>query len=291
MIRVALIAGGFCAITAALVLLQPGGAPQRDAGAPSVTRADVDLTGIAQAPRPATEAAPAPAPQTGAAVAVASAIETAQARAALRTDNTTLAAVTDGVLSELGLPGARPQSAEAGQMQDMTRSALANINALRKTQAAGPAPQRLPELISQALREGQSDAYIDALLNEAANRGEVLVPKALVTSDGRVDTAVILADIVGRAKAAAEGSEATPKTPADIVVGGQGVEVRMVTKADGEAVQYRFYTVNRGDSLGAIAVRFYGDVTHFSAIYEANRGILSSPDKIRVGQRLVIPTI
>jgi len=54
-------------------------------------------------------------------------------------------------------------------------------------------------------------------------------------------------------------------------------------------VQYQFYTVGVGDSLGAIAVKFYGDVAKFNMIFEANRTILSSPDKIRVGQRLVIP--
>ena len=64
----------------------------------------------------------------------------------------------------------------------------------------------------------------------------------------------------------------------------------MVQRAT-ETEQYRFYTVNSGDSLGAIAIKFYGDVSKFPLIFEANRGILSSPDMIRVGQRLTIPEL
>jgi nucleoid-associated protein YgaU len=174
-------------------------------------------------------------------------------------------------------------------MRDMTANALANIGRLRPgTAQPQPQPEKLQALIAQALKQGQSDSYIDALLNEAASRGEVAVPKALVTPEGRVDTATLLANIVASATAAAQG-----QTPVDMAkgqpVGGKGVEIRMVTQADGTSVQYQFYTVGVGDSLGAIAVKFYGDVAKFNTIFEANRTILSSPDKIRVGQRLVIP--
>jgi nucleoid-associated protein YgaU len=52
----------------------------------------------------------------------------------------------------------------------------------------------------------------------------------------------------------------------------------------------QFYTVGAGDSLGAIALKFYGDAAYFPKIYDANRTILSSPDRLIVGQRLAIPT-
>ena len=55
--------------------------------------------------------------------------------------------------------------------------------------------------------------------------------------------------------------------------------------------QFNFYTVASGDSLGAIAQRFYGNAGLYTQIYEANSAILGSPDRIRTGQRLVIPTI
>lgn len=49
------------------------------------------------------------------------------------------------------------------------------------------------------------------------------------------------------------------------------------------------YTVQSGDSLSRIAKRFYDDSTLSHLIFEANRDQLSSPDEIRVGQKLRIP--
>jgi hypothetical protein len=49
------------------------------------------------------------------------------------------------------------------------------------------------------------------------------------------------------------------------------------------------YVVRPGDTLAKIAIRFYGSSSRYMDIYEANRGSLSSPSSIRVGQTLVIP--
>jgi nucleoid-associated protein YgaU len=49
------------------------------------------------------------------------------------------------------------------------------------------------------------------------------------------------------------------------------------------------YTVQRGDTLQKISQKFYGTTTNWRKIYEANRGTLSHPDKLSVGQRLAIP--
>ncbi len=50
------------------------------------------------------------------------------------------------------------------------------------------------------------------------------------------------------------------------------------------------YTVQAGDTLSKISKHFYGDSNEFMRIYYANQGTLSDPDKIRVGQELVIPS-
>lgn len=47
------------------------------------------------------------------------------------------------------------------------------------------------------------------------------------------------------------------------------------------------YTVQPGDTLGRIARRFYGDPGRYPLIVSANR--ISDPDKLAVGQQLVIP--
>jgi hypothetical protein len=51
----------------------------------------------------------------------------------------------------------------------------------------------------------------------------------------------------------------------------------------------RSYTVKSGDTLSKIAKEHYGDASKYNRIFEANRNILSDPDKIQVGQSLVIP--
>jgi nucleoid-associated protein YgaU len=50
-----------------------------------------------------------------------------------------------------------------------------------------------------------------------------------------------------------------------------------------------FYTVKRGDTLSAIAKAHFGDAGKYPVIFEANKPMLSDPDKIYPGQVLRIP--
>jgi nucleoid-associated protein YgaU len=56
------------------------------------------------------------------------------------------------------------------------------------------------------------------------------------------------------------------------------IEVRQETKT---------YTVQPGDSLSKISKKFYGDASKYMTIAQANN--LADPDKIKVGQELLIP--
>ncbi|HYN42892.1 MAG TPA: LysM peptidoglycan-binding domain-containing protein [Thermoanaerobaculia bacterium] len=51
----------------------------------------------------------------------------------------------------------------------------------------------------------------------------------------------------------------------------------------------RFHVVEKGDTLGAIAKKYYGKAGAYMKIFEANRDILDDPDKIKPGQKLRIP--
>lgn len=51
----------------------------------------------------------------------------------------------------------------------------------------------------------------------------------------------------------------------------------------------RFYAVKSGDTLSKIAKEFYGNAGKYMIIFEANKPLLSNPDKIYVGQSLRIP--
>ena len=49
------------------------------------------------------------------------------------------------------------------------------------------------------------------------------------------------------------------------------------------------YEVKSGDNLSKISKQFYGDANEYMRIFYANRDMLKDPDRIQVGQKLVIP--
>lgn len=57
------------------------------------------------------------------------------------------------------------------------------------------------------------------------------------------------------------------------------------------APEKQFYTVVRGDSLSKIAKTVYGDGNKYMIIFEANKPMLTHPDKIYPGQVLIIPPL
>lgn len=56
-----------------------------------------------------------------------------------------------------------------------------------------------------------------------------------------------------------------------------------------DAPQSVFHTVKKGETLSAIAKEHLGNSNKYAAIFEANRPMLSDPDKIYPGQVLRIP--
>jgi len=260
-----------------------------------------DANDLARAPslpdlRSATTlSAPASAPvdtaQPGSlAVALAAATNTQPA------DDPAMADLTAGVLAGLGAGPATPEPAAVkaapgdDQMAALTASVLAGLGSIgagaKPTTAAPTGVQDLRGLVSQALREGQSDAYIDMLLNEAAMAGRVVVPEALMTAEGKVDTTTLLAAIVRQA--AVETDAYTEVLAAEANAGVTRAVPRprpATTTLDGA----RYYVVEPGDSLAYIAMVFYGSPASYSRIYEANRDKIAGPNLIRVGQKLLIP--
>jgi len=60
-----------------------------------------------------------------------------------------------------------------------------------------------------------------------------------------------------------------------------------VAQPDAPVGQY--HTVAKSDTLYSLARAYYGDARRWKDIYEANRAEVSDPNKIFVGQRLIIP--
>lgn len=69
----------------------------------------------------------------------------------------------------------------------------------------------------------------------------------------------------------------------------QHVNDQMTVARNGDQSEY--YTVKKGDTLSKIAKEHYGSADRFSAIFEANKPLLSDPDKIYPGQTLRIPRL
>lgn len=57
----------------------------------------------------------------------------------------------------------------------------------------------------------------------------------------------------------------------------------------GQGVGGQMYEVKSGDNLSKISKQFYGDPNEYMRIFYANRDRLKDPDKIQIGQQLVIP--
>jgi nucleoid-associated protein YgaU len=66
-------------------------------------------------------------------------------------------------------------------------------------------------------------------------------------------------------------------------------DCRAVGAAAGGGQGTETYSVKSGDTLSKISKQFYGDPNEYMRIFYANRDKLHDPDRIQVGQHLVIP--
>jgi len=76
------------------------------------------------------------------------------------------------------------------------------------------------------------------------------------------------------------------------IEGIDGVDDRItLTEPVIEIPETQFYTVIKGDWLSKISKKVYGSSKHYNEIFEANKPMLTDPDKIYPGQVLVIPEL
>ncbi|UWP94907.1 LysM peptidoglycan-binding domain-containing protein [Aliiroseovarius crassostreae] len=254
--KYALIGGGFFSAVLILILLQPN-TPDMETALPSVPQA---------APQEMAE----PISQV---TTVSASVDTPTSQATQAPAGDDLLDLTNSVLAGLGVEKTPP---ETDPLREMTSSVLAGLGVPPITDTGRSEGTQ----ISQA-----SDDQIRALLSEAIDRGMISVPAAMRTAEGEIDKDTLINQLAR----ATTGETAHPPSD-ELITGGKGVEVRVVQQAD-KTFQYRFYTVQRGDSLGAIAQKFYGDAGEYTRIFDANRRLLPTPDQIRAGQRLTIPSL
>jgi len=197
-----------------------------------------------------------------------------------------LAKLANTGIEDMRIPNEGLAAAPGPDLTALTETVVSSLEATGLQQPSARASSDLSGLIVQALAETDSDrqlsALLDTLVNEAASDGRLIVPAALRTAEGRVDTRTLLNDIVRRASTVPIDGQSSPS---ETLIATQTPVARPRPQED------TFYTVQSGDSLGAIAQRHYGDASLFTEIYRANRGSLNSPNRIRVGQRLLLPKI
>ena len=141
---------------------------------------------------------------------------------------------------------------------------------------------------AQAATAQADPAAIDAANREAAtaiekyiNSMDLTVTGLTVTYDGANATA----KVYGIAKDQATKEKVI--LSAGNVYGVAAVDDNMTVDLSQPASQ--FYTVIKGDTLSKIAKDFYGNANEYPKIFEANKPMLTHPDKIYPGQNLRIP--
>jgi nucleoid-associated protein YgaU len=56
-----------------------------------------------------------------------------------------------------------------------------------------------------------------------------------------------------------------------------------------QTAEVDFYVIEKGDTLSAIAKKFYGDANAYPRIFEANREVIKDANLIYPGQKIRIP--
>ncbi len=95
----------------------------------------------------------------------------------------------------------------------------------------------------------------------------------------RLDAAGHPAALAGPARAARPGRTAHPAGSA------------RPARAGRRLAAARRYDVHAGDTLSAIAARFYGRTADWRALYQVNHRVVSNPDLIYPGQKLALPQV
>ncbi|HHG8775414.1 TPA: peptidoglycan-binding protein LysM [Raoultella planticola] len=138
------------------------------------------------------------------------------------------------------------------------------------------AGEKIWDAVSGGDKEAQADKlkkHIDALNLPGADKVNIAVAE-----DG---TATVTGDVGSQ-----EDKEKIMVAVGNVTGIAQVSDNVTVTQSGAES---RYYTVKSGDTLSAIAKSMYGSANDYPRIFEANKPMLTHPDKIYPGQVLIIP--
>jgi nucleoid-associated protein YgaU len=86
-----------------------------------------------------------------------------------------------------------------------------------------------------------------------------------------------------------EGTAVSPEIKEKIIVAAGNVQGVAQVEALADGPEPVFHVVKKGDTLSEIAQKTLGKASRYPEIFEANRPIMTHPDKIYLGQTLRIP--
>lgn len=196
-----------------------------------------------------------------------------------------IAAQTKTVLPENFDKSAKVKEANAivlaNNMRMLTEGVVAGLYDIQDPDASG---QGVGRILLNSRNAGDTANRIQDMLAEAAALGNIAVPEELVLESGGIDSRTLLLQLV---------QNALEEGDADAMAAARDMRRRAFAASEATTQEQngqRFYVVERGDSLAYIALQFYGQTGMYDKIFQANQDVLTSPDKIRVGQRLRIPS-
>ena len=160
-----------------------------------------------------------------------------------------------------------------GDMRALTSDVLANLRATTPS-VGGKGQMRLASLVNKSMGAAGDDAFLSAVAREAKYGTEEYTKLAMVGA--AVDSSDVKKRWIENAR---KKSKAMADATAFMSSGTQQTP----------GFDDTIHIVKRGDSLMKLSIRYYGRTIDYQLIYEANRDVLSSPDQIRVGQKLKIP--
>jgi nucleoid-associated protein YgaU len=170
------------------------------------------------------------------------------------------------------------QAQESTDFQASTNNVLAALGAA-PVETEVVVEGDLLELVGEAMARGETTDYINALVLEAHSDGQIAVPDSMTNNEGEVDTAALLASVVGAAIAG------QPAQPAD-----DNAALEAEAQGDQVAVEGlgQTHTVIAGDTLRKLAINYYGDMGAYRRILDANP-VITNENLIKIGQVLQIP--
>ena len=176
------------------------------------------------------------------------------------------------------------------ETQRAVLQARQRMKAAQQAAARDAEAERLLRLAEQAAREG-NNPRAQSLARQASNRADY----ALENQRTREAAALLknLYDTTGLSDAQLAQLRAAE---AALVRGNQTVALRQLKTLQSAAKAPRPYTVQRGDTLSAIAAResVYGNSLLWPLLWAANRSTLPDPNRLRAGTTLQIrpsPTV